>query len=173
MPFRDGLTMKISECYNGAAFGGICRKPEWFPEQKPVSARCSEAFDRREAVLGSTLGDGEKLLVCANGAYGERMAEIARRMGKRVSVYREKYDRIPDAQRVARILEEDPEITHVGMIHSETTSGILNDIAAVGKVVKAAGKTFIVDAMSSFAGVDIDVPETGIDFLISSANKCV
>ena len=43
-----------------------------------------------EAVLGSTLGDGEKLLVCANGAYGERMAEIARRMGKKVSVYRDK-----------------------------------------------------------------------------------
>ena len=126
-----------------------------------------------ESVVGSSLGDAQKLLVCANGAYGERMAEIARRMGKKVSVYRENYDRIPDARRVAQILEEDPEITHVGMIHSETTSGILNDIAAVGKVVKAAGKTFIVDAMSSFAGVDIDVPEIGMDFLISSANKCV
>ena len=126
-----------------------------------------------ESVVGSSLGDAQKLLVCANGAYGERMAEIARRMGKKVSVYRENYDRIPDARRVAQILEEDPEITHVGMIHSETTSGILNDIAAVGKVVKAAGKTFIVDAMSSFGGMEIPVRDWGIDFLISSANKCI
>lgn len=59
------------------------------------------------------------------------------------------------------------------MVHSETTSGILNDIEAVGKVVKAAGKTFIVDAMSSFGGVDIPVADYGIDFLISSANKCI
>lgn len=71
------------------------------------------------------------------------------------------------------LLEENPDITHVSMVHSETTSGILNDIAAVAGVVKKAGKTFIVDAMSSFGGVDIPVGELGIDFLISSANKCI
>lgn len=126
-----------------------------------------------ESVIGSCVGDCGKILVCANGAYGERMAEIARKMGKNTVVYRENYDKIPDASRVEQMLLEDPEITHVGMIHSETTSGILNDIAAVGRAVKAAGKTFIVDAMSSFAGVDIDVAGIGIDFLVSSANKCV
>ena len=126
-----------------------------------------------ESVIGSSVGFHDKLLVCANGAYGERMAEIASKMGKNVIVYRENYDRIPDAAKVAKLLENDPEITHVGMIHSETTSGILNDIAAVGKAVKTAGKTFIVDAMSSFGGVDIDVSGIGIDFLISSANKCI
>ena len=59
------------------------------------------------------------------------------------------------------------------MVHSETTSGILNDIEAVGKVVKERGRTFIVDAMSSFGGVDIPVKEWGINFLVSSANKCI
>ena len=59
------------------------------------------------------------------------------------------------------------------MFHGETTSGILNDVAAVGQVAKAAGKTFIVDAMSSFGGVDIPVSDWGIDFLVSSANKCI
>ena len=86
-----------------------------------------------ESVIGSSVGDQEKILVCANGAYGERMAEIARKMGKNTVVYRENNDKIPDAAKVEEILKEDPEITHVGMIHSETTSGILNDIAAVGK----------------------------------------
>lgn len=59
------------------------------------------------------------------------------------------------------------------MVHSETTSGILNDIQSVGKAVKAAGRTFIVDAMSSFGGMEIPVAEWGIDFLVSSANKCI
>lgn len=72
-----------------------------------------------------------------------------------------------------RLLAEDPAITHVSIVHSETTSGILNDIASVARVVKAAGKTYIVDAVSSFGGVDIDLPALGIDFLISSANKCI
>ncbi len=58
--------------------------------------------------------------------------------------------RLPE--KIQEILEEHPEITHVSMVHSETTSGILNDIASVAKVVKDAGKTFIVDAMSSFGG---------------------
>ena len=59
------------------------------------------------------------------------------------------------------------------MVHSETTSGILNDIEAVGKVVKERGRIFIVDAMSSFGGVDIPVADWGIDFIVSSANKCI
>ena len=59
------------------------------------------------------------------------------------------------------------------MVHSETTTGILNDIQSVGKVVRDAGRSFIVDAMSSFGGVDIPVAEWGIDFLVSSANKCI
>lgn len=126
-----------------------------------------------ESVVTSSVGSDEKILVCANGAYGERMAQIAKQAGKQVVVYHQDYDKVPDAEVVAKMLEEDPAITHVGMIHSETTSGILNDIAAVGQVVKSAGRTFLVDGMSSFGGVDIDVPGIGIDFIISSANKCV
>lgn len=74
---------------------------------------------------------------------------------------------------MAKYLAEDPAITHVSMVHGETTSGILNDVEAVGRVVKAAGKTFLVDAMSTFGGVDIPVAGWGIDFLVSSANKCI
>lgn len=126
-----------------------------------------------ESVVTSSVGEKDKILVCANGAYGERMAQIARQAGKNLVVYQEEYHNIPDAQKVKQLLEEDPAITHVGMIHSETTSGILNDIEAVGKVVKEAGKTFIVDGMSSFGGVKIDVKGIGIDFIVSSANKCI
>ena len=126
-----------------------------------------------ESVVTSSVGKDDKILVCENGAYGARMAQLAKQAGKNVVVYHEEYSHVPDAKRVKEYLDADPSITHVGMIHSETTSGILNDIEAVGKVVKEAGKTFIVDGMSSFAGVDIDVKAIGIDFIISSANKCI
>ncbi len=126
-----------------------------------------------ESVITSVVGDDEKLLIVANGAYGERMVDIAEHARISYALYEEEYDKIPSAERVEKLLEEDPAITHVAMVHSETTSGILNDIASVAEMVKAAGKTMIVDAMSSFGGVDIEVGKLGIDFIISSANKCI
>ena len=142
------------------------------PEYTVVLMQGSGTFGV-EAVLTSVLGEGETLLIVANGAYGERMGDIAAHGKIPYLMYREEYDKVPSAERIQVILEEHPEITHVSMVHSETTSGILNDIASVAKVVKTAGRTFIVDAMSSFGGVDIPVGELGIDFIISSANKCI
>ena len=126
-----------------------------------------------ESVLSSVVGDEDKVLICSNGAYGVRMTQICDRNRIPYVHYAEHYDRIPDPARVAQLLAQDPAITHVAMVHSETTSGILNDIQSVGKVVRDAGRTFIVDAMSSFGGVDIPVSDWGIDFLVSSANKCI
>ena len=126
-----------------------------------------------ESVLTSVIGSGDELLICANGAYGERMADIAGHAGIKHQVYNEHYNKVPNAQKIGEMLDADPAITHVSMVHSETTSGILNDIEAVGKVVKEKGRVFIVDAMSSFGGVDIPVKDWGIDFIISSANKCI
>ncbi len=126
-----------------------------------------------ETVLSSVVGDTDKLLIVANGAYGERMVEIAAHNRLNYVVYHEKYDRIPDAEKIEAMLREDPAITHVSMVHSETTSGILNDIESVAKVVKDNGRVFIVDAMSSFGGMDIPVQALGIDFIVSSANKCI
>lgn len=68
---------------------------------------------------------------------------------------------------------EDRDITHIAMVHCETTTGILNPIEMVSKITKEHGKTLIIDAMSSFGGVDMNVAELGIDYLISSANKCI
>lgn len=126
-----------------------------------------------ESVLTSVVGDEDKLLIVANGAYGERMEEIAKHAGIPYMIYHEVYDKVPDAGKIADILDQNPDITHVSMVHSETTSGILNDIESVSKAVKERGRTMIVDAMSSFGGVDIPVGEWGIDFIISSANKCI
>ena len=126
-----------------------------------------------ESALTSSVGKDGKVLILANGAYGERQEDICRHAGMKYRIEHFHYNEVPDPAVVERILKEDPDITHVSMVHSETTSGIQNDIESVGKVVKAAGKVFLVDAMSSFGGVDIPVADWGIDFIISSANKCI
>lgn len=126
-----------------------------------------------ESVITSSVGSDDRLLICANGAYGMRMKEIAEYAGIDYILYEEPYSISPDSEKVRKILEEDPSVTHVAMVHCETTSGILNDIEAVGNAVNDAGRKFIVDAMSSLGGVPVDIRKVHADFMISSSNKCV
>lgn len=101
------------------------------------------------------------------------MAEIAQYARLPYDILEFPYNAVPDAQVVAEFLDTHPGITHLAMVHCETTTGILNDIQAISQVAKARQLTFIVDAMSSFGGIPIDVADLNIDFLISSANKCI
>ena len=126
-----------------------------------------------ESVLSSIPGNTDKVLVLVNGAYSQRMCQILTYHKVAFDRIDFAWDAIPDANEVNSYLEAHKDITIVSMVHNETTTGLLNDIEAVGKVVKAHGKTFIVDAMSSFGAVDIDMGKIGIDFLVSSANKCI
>jgi 2-aminoethylphosphonate-pyruvate transaminase len=126
-----------------------------------------------ESVLSSVVPRGGKLLVAINGAYGRRMAQ----MGKILGIETESVvfpEALPvDVQQIENALSHDPGITHVGTIHCETTTGILNPVEAVGRLVRRLGRIFVVDAMSSFGGMPVPVGDGGIDFLISSANKCI
>ncbi|MEQ5402783.1 2-aminoethylphosphonate--pyruvate transaminase [Providencia rettgeri] len=126
-----------------------------------------------EAVLGSAIGDKEKVLIISNGAYGARMAEMAQRLGVAHCVYDCGEVSLPDVQKIEQLLRQDSQITHIAMVHCETTTGILNPIEKVAKLAKQYQKRYIVDAMSSFGGVPMDIAELNIDFLISSANKCI
>ena len=78
-----------------------------------------------------------------------------------------------DPKQIDEYLTSHPETTHVSVVHCETTTGVLNPLADIAAVVKKHGKTLIVDAMSSFGGVPVDMAALGIDFMISSANKCI
>ena len=126
-----------------------------------------------EATLGTAVPRNGKLLVLANGAYGLRMARFMETMGRNCRLLRFDETAAPDVTILRAALEEDPAITHVAMVHCETTTGILNPIAELAACAKAHGKTVIVDAMSSFGGIPLDMEELGIDYLISSANKCI
>lgn len=127
-----------------------------------------------ESVIGSVVSKNDKLLVLANGVYGERIYKIASMLGLNVSQYNVGERGDFDEVELIRYLKEDPTISHVAVVHCETTTGALNDISRISEIVKKQfGKTFIVDAMSSLGGIEIDISGLGIDFIISSANKCI
>ena len=126
-----------------------------------------------ESVITSTVGEKDKLLIIANGAYGERIGQIAEHISLNHVIYNNEYDVHPDMDKVKEILDKDTEITHIAMVHCETTTGILNPIEDLSVIAKEYNKTLIIDAMSSFGGIPIDIKALGIDYLISSANKCI
>ena len=126
-----------------------------------------------EAIASSAIPRDGHLLVIINGAYGTRMANIAETHGIRTTKLCFREDEWPDTEKIHAALAADASITHVSVVHSETTTGIINDIEAIGKVVQQFGKTYMVDAMSSFGAVPIDFEQCGIDFLVSSSNKCI
>jgi 2-aminoethylphosphonate-pyruvate transaminase len=115
----------------------------------------------------------DKLLILANGAYGKRMAQIAEYYHIDHVLISLHETELVTGEVARKALEANPGITHLSMVHSETTTGLLNPIEEVAEVLKGRNITFIVDAMSSFGGVPIDMKKLDIDFLVSSANKCI
>ena len=125
-----------------------------------------------ESVLSSVIVPPSRLLVLVNGAYGERIVQIAERLNIPVVVQRWPEDESPDAATVGEIIVR-KRPTHVAVVHLETTTGILNPLDQVAAAVRARGCDLIVDAMSSFGGVPLDVSTWEADYVISSPNKCL
>jgi 2-aminoethylphosphonate-pyruvate transaminase len=126
-----------------------------------------------ESVISSVIPRKGRFVVLVNGAYGERMAMIGERLGISTRLVRWPENESPQPAAVQRLIQEEPAATHVAMVHCETTSGILNRIDEIARIVKADNREFIVDAMSSFGGVPLDLSKLEIDYLISSPNKCL
>lgn len=127
-----------------------------------------------EAALGClTPTQRKKTLVVANGAYGERAAQILGHIGRKF----EKVSRNDTTQLVSshftKKMDEDKNISHVWLIHCETTSGIVNPLGELAQAVKSRGRIFMVDAMSSLGAIHVDMVRDGIDVLVSSSNKCI
>jgi 2-aminoethylphosphonate-pyruvate transaminase len=125
-----------------------------------------------ESVISSAIPPKGKLLLLVNGAYGERMAAMAKVYGIDHEILSFNEDVSPDPASVEKMLSSGS-FTHLAMVHSETTSGIFNELEPFGLLCKEYGISFIVDAMSSFGGVPIDIEKCNIDFIISSSNKCI
>jgi 2-aminoethylphosphonate-pyruvate transaminase len=126
-----------------------------------------------EAMLGSFLPKRSKTLVLSNGAYGQRTAQILARIG-RDHVVIDTGDYLPPrGVEVTAALQADPDITHVVVVHCETSSGILNPIEEISAATYAAGRKLLIDSMSAFGAITLEMDMIRCEAFVSSANKCI
>jgi 2-aminoethylphosphonate-pyruvate transaminase len=142
------------------------------PDYEAVIIQGSGTFGI-EATISSAIPKNGMLLNIINGAYGRRISQIARihSIPLLELIYEE--NETPDLLEIESTLMKNPLITHVSVIHGETTTGLLNPIAEIGYIVSSYGKAYIVDAMSTFGAYDINMKALNISYLISSSNKCI
>lgn len=126
-----------------------------------------------EAMLTTLVPADGEVLVLINGAYGKRAKRILDIAGRKTVVHETAEDTPPDLAAVEALLASNPSITHVFAVHCETTSGILNPIAQIGALAARYGKGYLVDSMSAFGALPIDVRAMHIDALAASSNKCI
>lgn len=126
-----------------------------------------------EAALGTLVPPNGKVLVPANGAYCQRIARILGYLKREVVVLEHGEDEPANPDRIEAALKTDPHITHVALVHCETSAGILNPLHDIALVVARHDRRLIVDAMSSFAAIPIDLTTTPIDALIAASGKCL
>lgn len=126
-----------------------------------------------EAMLATLLPRTARLLNLVNGAYGRRIARICEYLGRETIACETPEDRPVDPDRVHQALEDEPSITHVALVHCETTSGILNPVEAVSDVAARHGRPLLLDAMSSFGALPLDLANMAIEALAASSNKCL
>ncbi|GAA0602674.1 2-aminoethylphosphonate--pyruvate transaminase [Craurococcus roseus] len=127
-----------------------------------------------EAALRTFVPAGAKVLVPTNGAYGTRAARLVREAGRRVVALPGPDTRPVTSAEVASALEHDAEIGHVLMVHHETGSGIVNDPAAIGAAVRAAGRRLIMDSVSAFGALPFSMAEhPECDAVVFTSGKCL
>jgi 2-aminoethylphosphonate aminotransferase len=126
-----------------------------------------------EATLCSVIPEGKKALIISNGAYGHRFSLIAEAHGIPYLELDHPWGSKLDFDRIQKALDSNDDIAAVFVTHHETTTGILNPVKDIGKIVKKHGCTYVVDTISSFAGIPFSMKDYDIDFLMSTANKCL
>ena len=126
-----------------------------------------------ESVVSSTIPREGRILVVVNGAYGERIVKMTRVLGIDARVLRYEENTPPDIKEIRQVLAEDAAIANTFVVHCETTTGLLNPVEEIGAAVRERGCFYIVDAMSSLGAIPLDLEAAGIDFLVTSSNKCL
>lgn len=127
-----------------------------------------------EAALRTFVPPGGRILIPASGAYADRMIRLAREAGRVPVPLPMGLADAADPAAIGRALDEDSSLSHVGIVYSETGSGVIHDVQAVGSVVRARGRRMIIDAVSAFGALPLDVsamPE--VDAAVFTTNKCL
>ena len=126
-----------------------------------------------EAAIGTLVPRDGHVLVPVNGAYCQRIAKICKVLGRRVTTLDYAEDAQVRPEDIDRLLTDDPSITHVALVHCETSTGILNPLHEIALVVARHGRGLIVDAMSTFGALEIDARKTPFDAVVAASGKCL
>jgi 2-aminoethylphosphonate-pyruvate transaminase len=126
-----------------------------------------------EAALGTLVPRTGHVLIPLNGAYCQRIARTCKYLGRKATTIDYAENAQVSAADVERALAADPSITHVALVHCETSTGILNPLQEVAQVVARHGRGLIVDAMSSFGALEIDARTTPFDAVVAASGKCL
>ena len=126
-----------------------------------------------ESTFSTLLNDKSNTLILTNGVYGNRIIKILKKIKKRKKVLKFKSNELISTNSLEKIIKRNKNISHVALVHCETSTGILNPLNEIALICKKYKKKLIVDAMSSFGGIKINIKKNNIDALISSSNKCL
>jgi len=126
-----------------------------------------------EAAVTSAVPKRKKLLVVVNGAYGTRMVNIAKTYGIGVVEYKIPYGDYPVLDDIRFLIEENRDVSHLALIHHETTTGMLNPVSEIVDLAHRYNVEIIIDSISAYAGLPIDIKKLDAEYLISSSNKCI
>lgn len=124
-----------------------------------------------EAMIVNTLSPGDRVMVISIGSFGDRLISIAKTFGADVVPMNVEWGKAADPDAVRKVLQSDTKIKAVAITHNETSTGVTNDIASIGKVVKSFDKLFIVDAISSMSSINCPVDDWHLDVVASGSQK--
>jgi len=142
------------------------------PEYEAIIMQGSGTFGI-ESVISSAIPANGMLLNIINGAYGRRISQMARIHSIPLIEIINDENQLPDPCEIESALMKNPQITHISVIHGETTTGLINPIEKIGEIAKKYNVPLIVDAMSTFGAYDTDINKLNISYLVSSSNKCI
>ena len=169
------IVQEIREGLIELALSCLCRKEKEAISENDYTAVLMQGSGTFavEAVIGSAIPQKGKALIFTNGAYGKRIVKIAQLLKIDYTEIEFSEDEVIAGAKVEEAFLANPGASHAVVVHCETTTGILNPLDEISSLAKQNGMSLIVDAMSSFGAVPIDIEKLKIDFLVSSANKCI
>lgn len=127
-----------------------------------------------EAALRSVLPIGRRILIPMTGSYATRLARLANEAGRIAVPMLVDQNHSVEPEQIAYVLRADPTLTHVGLVYSETSTGVIHDVVAIGNAVRKEGRRLLLDAVSAFGCLPLDLSrQPEIDAAIFTANKCL
>lgn len=136
----------------------------------PISGTGSAGM---ETAIVNSVEPGDKAIICVAGVFGERMTDVAERAGASVVRVDAPWGQPIDPEDVRRAVKENPDAKIIGIVHAETSTGVLQPLEDIAKIAHDNGMRIVVDAVTSLGGVEVPVDELNLDFVYSGTQKCL